>query len=66
MRSKVVAVVSRTQPARLVKEMADGILYLEDVIGLIGDEHIIPRKSKKPAKERVTHVQHNNQSERSA
>lgn len=66
LRSKVVAVVSRQQPARFVKEMADGILYLEDVIGLIGEENLLPRKAKKPEKERVIHVQHNKQSERSA
>lgn len=65
-RSKVVAVVGRKQPARLFKEIADGILYLEDVIDLIQDKHIIRKKSKSPlTKERVTHVQHN-QSELSA
>ncbi|GGG18592.1 NYN domain-containing protein [Paenibacillus abyssi] len=68
LRSKVVAVVSRLQPARLFKEMADGILFLEDVIGLIGKEHLIPRKQNNPLKERVNHVQHNhrNQPERIA
>lgn len=63
-RSKVVAVVSQSQPARLFKEMADGILYLEDVIDLIQDKHIIRKKSLSPlTKERSIHVQ---QSELSA
>jgi hypothetical protein len=56
-RSKVVAVVSRNQPALLFKTMADGILYLEEVIGLIGKEYLIPYESKNTKKERYEHVQ---------
>lgn len=65
LRSKVVAVVSRKQPARRFKEMADGILYLEDVIDLIPAKHIVRKQTKTPKEERVVHVQHN-QSELSA
>ncbi|MGF7033463.1 uncharacterized LabA/DUF88 family protein [Paenibacillus mucilaginosus] len=62
-RTKVVAVVSRLQSAHQIKKWADGVLYLEDVIRLLDDQHVIRKQPQKPFEERAIYVRQQQESE---